>query len=74
MHKQFASRSGSTFGPTVCKGHQQTALAGRANFSACIIEYIYQIGADLGPELQCLLRVKEDLRLVLIFQDVKYNV
>ena len=28
----------------------------------------------LGPELQCLLRVKEDLSLVLIFQDAKNNV
>ena len=27
-----------------------------------------------GPELQCLLKVKEDLSLVLIFQDAKYNV
>ena len=29
---------------------------------------------ELGPELQCLLKVKEDLSLVLIFQDVKNNV
>ena len=29
---------------------------------------------DLGPELQCLLRVKEDLSKVLIFQDAKNNV
>ena len=27
-----------------------------------------------GPELQCLLRVKEDLSQVLIFQDTKNNV
>ena len=32
------------------------------------------IVTDLGPELQCLLRVKEDLSLVLIFQDAKNNV
>ena len=29
---------------------------------------------DQGPELQCLLRVKEDLSYVLIFQDAKNNV
>ena len=29
---------------------------------------------DLGPELQCLLRVKEDLSLVLSFQDANDNV
>ena len=29
---------------------------------------------DLGPELECLLRVKEDLSQVLIFQDAKNNV
>ena len=30
--------------------------------------------APLGPELQCLLKVKEDLCLVFIFQDAKNNV
>ena len=28
---------------------------------------------DLGPELQCLLKVKEDLNQVLIFQHVTLN-
>ena len=29
---------------------------------------------DLGPELQCLLKVKEDLLSLLIFQDAKIDV
>ena len=28
---------------------------------------------DLGPELQCLLKVKEDVSYVFIFQDAKNN-
>ena len=28
----------------------------------------------LGPDLQCLLKINEDLRKVLIFQDAKTNV
>ena len=41
----------------------------------CINVLCYICGyIDLGPELQCLLKVKGDLSKVLIFQDEKNNV
>ena len=51
--------------------------------ATAVIGYHLYISHDLntlkacnaqGPELQCLLRVKEDLSKVLIFQDAKNNV
>ena len=36
--------------------------------------YFAEVYKHQGPELQCLLKVKEDLSIVLIFQDAKNNV
>ena len=49
------------------------SLLGQISFKKYIYIYLYII-KDLGPELQCLLKVKEDLSLVLIFQDAKNNI
>ena len=70
MHNIPALSVASLFG---CVPHKELlaymmSTKGRAYLTRTLsVEY-------LGPELQCLLRVKEDLRLVLIFQDAKNNV
>ena len=49
----------------------KTSLLGHKVHSVKDVQRNFQ---ELGPDLQCLLKVKEDLSLVLIFQDAKNNV
>ena len=67
VHKTIMSIAGA---PKSIKNLHVTSvqsLTPSLNFYATILQ-------DLGPELQCLLRVKEDFSKVLIFQDAKNNV
>ena len=63
----------------ICKILYMVKCYDKANMGVCALSVweIFSWGLtyfDLGPEFQCLLKVKEELNSVLIFQNAKNNV